>query len=567
MCRSVCEGGRRCPSNRGERERSYRRGRYAAKKVSDERSLSATAVLVREPQDPSPENGWQAPKVSDQLPSHTDLAAMTSEQRAQVIEAARERYDEAARVAADALENMESAPRDSEAAPAAERAYVESLQNLGTAVSTAVEARFLDAVGSDTGESVDEETMMEAIRSTKTRFPEAVMEYRKLHMAHQSGDKERFLQAQTDFLDKTRSGMAVPKSAVNKTLHKVMEKAELAYLDQEAQVRREIMRDELGRFGSFGGLSPETTFTRLSAADRKNYDEALSMYPDALIEEAWEKGPPLEVKKTSSRAHYGSRVSLGAVDGAMRYHHPFGAGEITAEKLGSKATTMVRSGLSTYHDEITTTPDLIPLLGKASYTRFRSVSKMFLEDTPTNRMAMERFAKAYNETKNKSRDIEVVTVTYPGGEERIGLADAGGPFNTPHRSRAIAKITGEITTDGTISDSVHEMAHRIESDNDRIGRACKRFHADRTEGLKRRMYARGEHTYEDSFVNSYVGKVYLSDPNATEIFSVGMESMCTGKYGALTGRPDPTRPDDEHIADTEHRDLVIGLLANLATKR
>lgn len=556
MCRACGPDGtpgRRCPSNRGERRRAYQRARYASLAVVAERSESANTPAPP----PAPPKG---------LPDHTALAAMSASERAEAVVTARALYESASADVRQALSAVEATKRGTEEAAVAEREYVSRVQALGAAVSTAVEARFLDEVGTDDSGEIDDETMLSAIRETKSRFPEAALAYSKLHEANLSGDKELFQQRQIEFM-KVVSEHSMPKAAnAHKTLHKTVEKAKLALLDRQARVRREIMRDELGRFGSFGGLSPETEFTRLSKADRANYDEALSMFPDAAIEHAWQTGPPLEVKKTSSRAHYSRVIHFGAVNGAMTFRHPFQHGEITTEKLSSAAAELRSSKYANLAGAVVTTPEMIPLLGRSAFSRYRGAKTMFVEDTPDNRKALEDYASAYNEAFNIDKKIEVASLPQSDGSTRLAIVDEGGPYYAERHLRPVSGITATLSTDGTISDSVHELSHRIEHTNDQVGRACKRFLADRTEGLGSRYYARGERVVEDSFVTSYVGKDYPDEANSTEVFSVGVEALCTGRFGALTGRRDPTNPTQEYVADTEHRDLVMGLLAALAKK-
>lgn len=93
MCRPAHEGGRRCPGNRGERRRAYQRSRYAAAQSEKEREAS-TNQATDEDQSPPQEQEEQSEQVEERTtppPRHRDdVAAMTPEQRAEVLEELRE---------------------------------------------------------------------------------------------------------------------------------------------------------------------------------------------------------------------------------------------------------------------------------------------------------------------------------------------------------------------------------------------------------------------------------------------------------------------------------------------
>lgn len=523
--------------------------------MAAERDLSATSLP-----DGSGENADPSTAIAS-LPSREQMLEMTPAERGEVISRARKQYAAAEKRASKAMSAMRDVPRDSEQAAQVEREYVASLQELGTTVGTVIDAREIDEIG-DVSSDFSDEDLLEAIRATRSRYPEAVLAYTKLYQAVEAGDTDGEAEYRKVLRDLPPGKRPTGTSAF-KTLHNSMEKSDEVLRDKSASLRRKIIRDELGNFGPFGGVSPAAKFTRLSKADRAAYDESMAMYPDELVERAWEVSPPVEVKKTTARARYSRAIAFGPLRDAQIFHHPTGHGDLTPETLAVAADRIRVTGSPVHGRSLTTNSKNIGWLQNLNTSRFQNVDSMFMKDTPENRAALEDFAQANNDAPGKTRDMAVTEMELPGRGKCLVLTNAGGPFHADSRT-PVSSVSSEITTDGTVSTSVHELAHRMENNDDRIGRACRRFIADRTEGLSARRYGRSERVVEDSFVSPYVGKRYDAEKNATEVLAVGMEAISTGKYGGLTGRKDPTEPGVEYVADPEHRSLVLGLLAGLA---
>jgi hypothetical protein len=152
-----------------------------------------------------------------------------------------------------------------------------------------------------------------------------------------------------------------------------------------------------------------------------------------------------------------------------------------------------------------------------------------------------------------------------------------------HRMETVeAEIAPEITTnpssyqtvdpaqrgDGdsnvSYSTSTHEMAHRFEKVVPGIGEMEEAFLKRRTtaESGKREdlvdLYP-GSRAREvarpDDFVNAYIGKEY-GRKNSHEVLSVGVESVFAGRNGGLVGA-------GRYDADTDHRAFVLGTLATI----
>lgn len=136
-------------------------------------------------------------------------------------------------------------------------------------------------------------------------------------------------------------------------------------------------------------------------------------------------------------------------------------------------------------------------------------------------------------------------------------------------SESLAEIKTSASTpamDGasaTLATSVHELVHRTEYTVSGVTQMEKVFlnrrweEAGVAEHPLRRIYpsVRGndEVGRDAGFVNPYVGKVYRTSA-ATEVLSVGAESVFAGSFGGLVGL-------GRHTPDHDHRDFVLGMFA------
>lgn len=174
------------------------------------------------------------------------------------------------------------------------------------------------------------------------------------------------------------------------------------------------------------------------------------------------------------------------------------------------------------------------------------------ESTPETREAAQRYVRALN-GRLTGRAYRADEYVDDNGKAFVYISE-----QTPDIRDMTVDFAPEITTDGTLATSVHEMSHFVEHNNARVGTACKRFVDDRTHGVSRSLGSPGEPQAADSFSDCYVSREYTTSTNATEVLSMGMESLFGGGFGRLTGA------DDKSPADAEHRGLVLGLLASMA---
>lgn len=121
-------------------------------------------------------------------------------------------------------------------------------------------------------------------------------------------------------------------------------------------------------------------------------------------------------------------------------------------------------------------------------------------------------------------------------------------------------FANKITTGGGMPTAYHEYSHALEIDNPAIHIATNAFLQRRTSNAdgkreQERHYGKrgsGERIRPDGFVDGYIGKTYPDV--STEVFSVGVEALFTGRLGGLVG-------DDHRNVDLEHRNLILGLFA------
>ena len=145
------------------------------------------------------------------------------------------------------------------------------------------------------------------------------------------------------------------------------------------------------------------------------------------------------------------------------------------------------------------------------------------------------------------------------------------------------RVAAELTTDGSLSTTVHELAHAM----DRLPRAAvvtnhflrRRttdlepvLYIEATEAEKRRGDAEDEYAVPDGFAHWYMGKDY-SGRSSTEILSMGMEALFA-PGDSVSGLGEPVRlgegavpKEREREPDQEHREIVLGILTGYRQQR
>lgn len=568
MCRDLSCGGRRCPSSRGERKRAYQRARYAAVKTVTRRTPT-----VSPPTDPGADTGAAATSTAAVADYRSvDVTAMTVAQRAEFAEQARARVPEARKAVHKAWTDLESVAPDDPRREKLESDYTAAVREAGSHIAAAYDAERATAL-EQAGVSESPEAADAAMREElgKTKYPEYLLMRWDMVTAVRSNDNEALERLRKE-MGELLPGQRPPNA---KAADKEVTKAATAAANRKGDVTRAALREELSRHTDLADRMPAegTTYTKaVTKASRKTLDECVSFFPRAAVEDAWTKGNALTVKKTTARAHYAP----------MSFHEGVRDGYVSVSPSVSKVRGMgVVEGLEMDIERMEADPGHRPvasvtLIDPETTASLRSSSedetvnrhldRLMCKDSPHARKVMDKYVDLYNSRPHVGSDFVVREMQDSSGDTYLTVAR-----RATMRGKVIVGSGAALTTDGSVQTSVHELAHRVEDKNPKIGIACKRFVAERTEGLsytRRKGYGRGELQCEDSFVEPYVSKRYKNTANSSEVFSMGMEALVGGRFGGLIGEGSMTSGGsvETHREDREHRDLVLGLLATAGSR-
>ncbi|MCZ4589663.1 hypothetical protein O4328_39525 [Rhodococcus opacus] len=467
MCDGINDpaGPRRCPSQRGERRREYRRAMYAAQK----------AAAIIDPTGPDP-----------------DDAAPPGECTAERIAAARRAVDDAY-AAYTADPTTESVRR-----------YEAAVRSAGSLVATEVDAEIATRLDPTELERIDaarshvRELLAQQIAEKRAVEQEIHDMTRQLRWLGPEERVERLtlIQAKTaDFNARTDSIRAATVEVDN---------LELRRGAAEGRIAAEV----LGRYRDYGTVVPEVHPMSTSRAQALTA-EAANAFPSAWMRDS-SASTRLLVKESKARAYY-QHKSMVRISDNTDYDY--------SDDPDSEQTWTTRKAMP-------------PAPEKAPVERMRELDWpdgtnpkwVAVRDPETRRWAWK--------LRMTNNGLAVMS------ELRVPTAAAG-----PDESRRIA---------------IHEMSHRMEAINPRIGPACISFRDRRTSNPDgtlhpKQRYAKTEVVRPDEFVDVYVGKDYKSTVHS-EVMSMGMESVFGGSHGGLQGH-------HGYRADPEHRNLILGLCA------
>lgn len=510
MCRSVIEGGRRCPCNSGARRRAYRRARYALRSVEDLMPVAAA----------------ESPKASAPTVTVEDARAAlrTAALRGQLL---------------DSVEM---------------KTYVSAIIAHGAALRDATMEsvnRGWDAEGvSDVKvrEILDRQAEHEASKADRDAKAEAILE-----------DQEALRKANPDWhtdpvLSRKLSEMGDEWAALidDYTNGSVALAKELREINSKRMsVFQRNVFDTLRKERGFGGKVMLTDTVKLSKTDADMLAEVLDSLPSGMIDFANGRGVPLHVKRSKKRAHY------SAAEKQKRK-------KVRSSTMNAAAAVR---GEALWHDD----REGFDTDGAPPEDRHVPHSAT-VEDTPQNRAALEQRIAEFKERSPRTPSAKIPRIhsLVFDGQARLAVYVPEWYHTMTSRESAPA---GELTFSDKAS-MAHEMGHHIEHGNIEVGMACKAFLKQRTEGMEKVVYrsvARGkeaEMVTPDGFVDSYIGKHY-NGSYATEVFSMGVEALVGGEHGGLMGvevdmrvlGKEPGVPKTFR-ADPEHFALIMGLLAN-----
>lgn len=130
------------------------------------------------------------------------------------------------------------------------------------------------------------------------------------------------------------------------------------------------------------------------------------------------------------------------------------------------------------------------------------------------------------------------------------------------------------TRDDVSAVMAHEFGHSYEYASLSILRSTHEFQMSRAVKDQNGNLITDKHgRYVDHFADAYVGSFYASHADDslienTEVFSMGIEGTFYGTQGSFIGLPSPSHRVfdgviDFHRPDTEHRNLILGILATV----
>lgn len=583
MCRSLAQGGRRCRCTDGGAERRARdRARKAAKRAA-ERALQDG---VRSPS-PTPGGG----RVSFDA-----LAAMSRSERQAVVQAQRSGYAAHAATSSSlwqAIDDWDPDPENTggysspmEQRIGMERGYVSAVQDAGRAVATVVDARLIDALA-DAGLSPTAE-------ADYTRIAEEIGGAKFLKELDRRADLNRrrndpgFGSLSADEKDEITDGLrALDRGAAGKRFTS----ARFAWIDADArreEIRQQVVREEIAQSVPCGGVplqadiftadkEPGEATTKYgwerSAPEdfTSTLEKCWGTFPDAMLATATERMGDLNIHYSSAgRVRFNpADLRRGPVQDAVVMHYPseFMEGPqgllAAAERIKSTGTMntllelpVSRSGVGSLFADKSGFPV--------------DVGAQSLDDTPQVREAMQTYADAVNAAGGvpgadaKPRSIEVVQVPRSSSMSTprglVLTTSDPSPTSDPETLKGVGPV---MTTGGDVGPTIHEMGHYVEAGNPQVYIACRRFRDDRSEGYARDKEIPGVGAVCNAdFVDPYVSAVYPLG-RSTEVFTIGMEALFSGRYGGLTGERgahDLAFGKAGPRADEGHRELVLGLL-------
>lgn len=507
MCRALSEGGRRCPCNSGSRRRAYQRARYALKVAS-----AATA--------PAPDHSTAIPaRAGVEETRHRALAAL------------------------DVFREQRPKPGTPECA-----AYLTAITEHGDAVRE----EFIARVGSAMDSAGVGDAAFNALKDQRKQWIAGQHDYdRELNdlMSEQTAIKDD--NPNTWYKDPDLSAQV---KELGDRWAKLMDDRfnEQVRIDTElrnmAATRRNVYAKEMTEcvksLRAHGEMPRYSSLTKLTKKDTAMLEEVFGAFPADMVRAARDRSLPLKASRSKARAHFTSR-------------------ETPKRKITYDAHLDV-------HDLLRGGP-----LWDRNYRHvprddqdYRHPYDDTLPDTPENRKAISEKLAEYEERGWKrwkgrqSPQIVEVPVKVADGEYETRLSVAAKGFSS-RMSRDRSNIVSSLVFNDRES-AAHEFGHYIEANNPEVGYACKEFLRKRTEGTDSKVYHTSrtygtERVKEDGFVKSYIGKDYPSDPNHTEVFSMGVEAVFAGAHGGLIDIDGFAAK--ERKSDPEHLSLILGLLS------
>lgn len=578
MCRSIDDGGRRCPCGRGARRRAYQRARYAIKKAT------AAQLLATPPEITDPEVlALLADNAGDPVGDAREALPSREEQRAAHRAEIGKRIDSARGEAVAALELFRTRHGQREAYTAAVTRYGSALRE--GALFDAAELWETEQVGDADVADLRHQThdACQVYADSVDAWADAFQAYRKasFDLPGDRYDEVEDLPPEVAALYHAKEDAMARRAAADREYAsrcdrlREMARRRNELFSQAVQARLSAERD-------MGGAAPKTYRTRLSAADREMLGDVLSMFPADMSARANATNTHVNISRASGkRAHFTSRTYLKTTKPRNVLVNPPEDAATGMAGIGWSASMTTRP-----MDEYLSDPSLRgPSLGGHRW-----------EDTPDNRAALQALmddgvlntampSLLYTYAERRRREPKDLRTTASVVSTPYGLAIAVDAVDTK-TSTDYDNPTAKVQFSDRRS-MTHEFGHFMEFDNPEIGAACVEFRTRRAGGPDAKLVRHGgskrnpELVVEGGFVTPYVGRVYEGNRGQhTEVFSVGVEKvLCPDRSGDLLGgevncagalpyctiAKGETRRSvavgDPLPRDEEHFNLVLGLLA------
>lgn len=333
----------------------------------------------------------------------------------------------------------------------------------------------------------------------------------------------------------------------------------------------EAVRDALGGNDRFGSekITPRHFGSKTTKAQRSQFDDCVSLYPDGMVSRASKRHSSLVVKinpkmswRTTTRGYFSASKNM-AVPTPPRV-----VAAIPGETAGGgRSMTYPKS-----YEEMASKIERLRE-EESDYAKILTddLNKAYPIATDESRAALQKRVDEHNQhpfakvgSMRKPSKLVIDEFTDNDGNTRLRSR-----FPRKQSSGSSYGYFPVLHTDGSRSTMVHELAHMMEADA-QISVATKRFLHTRTAGKEVTDYA-GTDVIADGFYSPYVGRDYSTQAH-TEVFSMGMESL----FSAPRSHDENSHPSslrsssvittdgsvrEGECADVEHRDLVLGLLA------
>lgn len=325
----------------------------------------------------------------------------------------------------------------------------------------------------------------------------------------------------------------------------------------------------LAEIRPFGGTLNFETGSQPKAV--KEFAAVAELYPSDWIDASNAYARPLLAKYSTKRAHYGDvRAKTEKVE-----KQTIQLRTLTAEKAAQAADTAAGPW--------TPTGDTGAIYEQNSSGLIHRVEALVYERPawhviyPGQEFRAKKDGTPWGTGWEKWVHPETNEVSWRQPYTRIATEQVVGQYSeilvgSLSYSRAAGR-TGDFGT------AAHELAHRAEYSVGAVTALERAFLLERTqepdpdwEGHTRqqalepiRAHVKGqkrstEVCYPDRFADRYMGRDYGENRSATEILSMGMESMFTGTHGGLIGI-------GKYDTDLEYRDMVLGILATAGGRK